>query len=111
MRRVRRPGRSSGIPPRRASTGVRRRDELDGTDEFNRQIATLLDELARQPVRPTLQEATRRFQGPYVLETLEAHRRPGGHRWNIAAAARALGVARSYLYELIAEFDLRIEDE
>jgi Nif-specific regulatory protein len=45
--------------------------------------------------RPPFHEATRQFQRRYLTETLEAN------DWNVAATARELGLARSYVYELI----------
>ena len=49
----------------------------------------------------TLQEATRQFQRRHVLEALEKN------NWNIAETARELELARSHLYNLINDFDLR----
>ncbi len=49
----------------------------------------------------TLQEATRQFQRRLVLEALEKH------DWNVTAAAADLGLARSHVYNLINDFDLR----
>ncbi|MBL0218136.1 MAG: sigma-54-dependent Fis family transcriptional regulator [Myxococcales bacterium] len=49
----------------------------------------------------TLQEATRQFQRRIVLEALEKH------DWNVTEAARDLGLARSHVYNLINDFDLR----
>jgi Nif-specific regulatory protein len=46
-------------------------------------------------------EATRRFQRRFVLDVLTEH------DWDIAAATRLLGVARSHLYNLISTFDLK----
>jgi DNA-binding NtrC family response regulator len=51
----------------------------------------------------TLGEATRRFQVEVVRGALETNRR-GGRR-NIAATAKTLGVARSFLYRLIEEME------
>ena len=49
----------------------------------------------------TLQEATRQFQRQVVLEALEKN------DWNVAETARELELARSHLYNLINDFDLR----
>lgn len=49
----------------------------------------------------TLLEATKSFQGRYLKQTLNAN------GWNIAKTARELGVARSWLYELLQEHGLR----
>ncbi len=51
--------------------------------------------LAGSTARPSFHEATRQFQGRYLAEALEAN------DWNVAATARELGLARSYVYELI----------
>jgi Nif-specific regulatory protein len=52
-----------------------------------------------RPADPTTRapfhEATRQFQRRYLAETLEAN------DWNVALTARQLGLARSYVYELI----------
>jgi Nif-specific regulatory protein len=50
---------------------------------------------------PTLTEATRQFQRRYVLETLERN------DWNVSEAARQLDLARSHLYNLIHDFELK----
>lgn len=50
---------------------------------------------------PTLQEATRLFQRDLLDRTLEEL------GWNVASAARRLGIARSYLYTLIELHALR----
>ena len=55
------------------------------------------------PAGMTLSEATRRFQFELVRDALERQRRGG--RWNIAATAKTLGVARSFLYRLIEEME------
>jgi len=49
----------------------------------------------------TLQEATRQFQRRHVLEALEKN------NWNVAETARELELARSHLYNLINDFELR----
>jgi Nif-specific regulatory protein len=49
----------------------------------------------------TLQAATRQFQRRVVLEALEHH------DWNVSETARDLGLARSHVYNLINDFDLR----
>ena len=54
---------------------------------------------AAQPL--TMQEATRAFQKRLVLEALEKN------DWNVAETARELELARSHLYNLINDFDLR----
>jgi Nif-specific regulatory protein len=54
-----------------------------------------------EPAAMTLQEATRQFQKRLVLDALEKN------NWNIAETARALELARSHLYNLINDFDLR----
>nr|HEX4319171.1 sigma 54-interacting transcriptional regulator [Kofleriaceae bacterium] len=50
---------------------------------------------------PSLHEATRQFRARYVRETLERL------DWDVAEAARALDLARSHLYALIADYGLR----
>jgi hypothetical protein len=55
--------------------------------------------------RLTLHQATRWFQRRHILAALERT------TWNVSEAARELGVARSYLYKLIAVLDLRRLDE
>ena len=54
-----------------------------------------------EPVPLTLQEATRQFQRRHVLDALEKN------NWNVAETARELELARSHLYNLINDFDLR----
>jgi transcriptional regulator with GAF, ATPase, and Fis domain len=49
----------------------------------------------------TLHQATRAFQRRVVLDALEEH------GWNVAETARALDLARSHLYNLINDFELR----
>jgi Nif-specific regulatory protein len=49
----------------------------------------------------TLQEATRQFQRRHVLDALEKN------NWNVAETARELELARSHLYNLINDLDLR----
>ncbi|MDQ3336820.1 MAG: sigma-54-dependent Fis family transcriptional regulator [Myxococcota bacterium] len=49
----------------------------------------------------TMQAATRAFQKRLVLEALEKN------DWNVAETARELELARSHLYNLINDFDLR----
>jgi len=56
-----------------------------------------------EPTSLTLQEATRTFQRRHVLEALEKN------NWNVAETARELELARSHLYNLINDFDLRRE--
>jgi DNA-binding NtrC family response regulator len=56
----------------------------------------------REPL--TLREATRQFQRRLVREALEKN------DWNIAATARELDLARSYLHNLINEFELRRDE-
>jgi transcriptional regulator with GAF, ATPase, and Fis domain len=46
--------------------------------------------------RPSFHEATQQFQRRYLLECLEAN------DWNVAEASRQLGLARSYVYNLIS---------
>jgi Nif-specific regulatory protein len=53
------------------------------------------------PAALTLQEATRQFQKRLVLEALEKN------DWNVAETARELELARSHLYNLINDFDLK----
>jgi DNA-binding NtrC family response regulator len=48
----------------------------------------------------TFHESTRRHQKRLVQEALERH------DWNVTDAARELGLARSYVYNLIHEFEL-----
>lgn len=50
--------------------------------------------------RATFQEATRRFQGQLIRETLE------DTGWNIVETSRRLEVARSHLYALIRAFGI-----
>ena len=52
----------------------------------------------------TFHAATRMFQKRYVLEALERN------GWNITETARQLDLARSYLYNLIGDFELRRDD-
>ncbi|MBA3397957.1 MAG: sigma-54-dependent Fis family transcriptional regulator [Deltaproteobacteria bacterium] len=52
----------------------------------------------------TLQLATRQFQRRYVLEALEKN------GWRVAETARELDLARSHLYNLINDFELRRDD-
>jgi len=59
---------------------------------------------SREPAAPTLQEATRQFQRRFVLETLERN------NWNVSETARQLDLARSHLYNLIRELDLKRAD-
>ncbi len=49
----------------------------------------------------TLQSATREFQKGLVRAALEKH------DWNVTEAARELGLARSHVYNLINDFELR----
>jgi len=57
----------------------------------------------RLPAGMTLAEATRLFQFALVRDALEKHSRRG--RSNIAATAKTLGVARSFLYRIIEEME------
>ena len=58
--------------------------------------------VGRQPGGPlTFQEATRLFQRDLLVHTLE------DTRWNVAEAARRLGLARSHVYNLIALHELK----
>jgi Nif-specific regulatory protein len=50
---------------------------------------------------PSLQQATRQFQRRHVLEALEKN------DWNISETARELDLARSHLYNLINDFELK----
>jgi len=52
----------------------------------------------------TLQQATRQFQRRVVLEALEKN------GWNVAETARELDLARSHLYNLINDFELRRDE-
>ena len=52
----------------------------------------------------TLQQATRQFQRRIVLEALQRN------DWNVTETARELDMARSHLYNLINDFQLRRED-
>ncbi|HEY4242047.1 MAG TPA: sigma-54-dependent Fis family transcriptional regulator [Kofleriaceae bacterium] len=58
-------------------------------------------ETAAEPQTLTLQQATRKFQRTHVLAALERH------DWNVTEAARELDLARSHVYNLINEFELR----
>lgn len=49
----------------------------------------------------TLQQATRAFQRRYVLDALEQN------DWNVSETARELDLARSHLYNLINDFELK----
>ena len=51
------------------------------------------------------QEATRNFQRELLARTLRET------DWNVSATARRLGLARSYVYELIASFGMKREPE
>ena len=53
----------------------------------------------------TLLQATRQFQRRLVLEALERT------DWNVADAARELGLVRSHVYNLMSDFELRREEE
>jgi DNA-binding NtrC family response regulator len=53
------------------------------------------------PAPATLESATRQFQRKHVREALEKN------GWNIAETARELDLARSHLYNLIRELELR----
>jgi transcriptional regulator with GAF, ATPase, and Fis domain len=53
-----------------------------------------------EQVRPTFQEATRRFQAQLLRETLE------DTNWNIVETARRLDLARSHVYTLIRVFEI-----
>lgn len=52
----------------------------------------------------TLQQATHQFQRRFVREALEKN------NWNVAETARELDLARSHLYNLIHDFELRRDD-
>jgi len=56
------------------------------------------------PEPQTLQQATRQFQRRFVLEALEQN------DWNVRETARELDLARSHLYNLINDFELRRDD-
>jgi Nif-specific regulatory protein len=56
------------------------------------------------PETLTLQQATRQFQRRFVLEALEKN------DWNVSVTARELDLARSHLYNLINDFELRRDD-
>jgi Nif-specific regulatory protein len=58
-----------------------------------------------QPAAVTLQQATRQFQRRVVLEALQRN------DWNVTETARELDMARSHLYNLINDFQLRREDK
>ena len=51
----------------------------------------------------TLQQATREFQKRHVREALHKN------DWNVTETARELDLARSHLYNLINDFELRRE--
>src|SRR5262249_50812069 len=51
----------------------------------------------------TLQEATREFQKRHVRDALQKN------DWNVTETARELDLARSHLYNLIHDFELRRE--
>jgi transcriptional regulator with GAF, ATPase, and Fis domain len=53
----------------------------------------------------TLQQATRAFQRRHVLDALEKN------NWNVTETARELDLARSHVYNLINDFELRREEE
>ena len=52
-----------------------------------------------------MQLATRQFQRRLVVEALERN------DWNVSETARELDLARSHLYNLIDQFDLKRGDE
>ena len=52
----------------------------------------------------TLQQATRQFQRRFVLEALEKN------DWNVTETARQIDLARSHLYNLINDFELKRTD-
>jgi Nif-specific regulatory protein len=52
-----------------------------------------------------LQQATRQFQRRFVVEALERN------DWNVSETARELDLARSHLYNLINDFELKRDDE
>jgi len=56
---------------------------------------------ASQPLRAAREEATRRFERAYLEDLLRRH----GD--NLAAAARAAGVDRAYLYRLLWKHGLK----
>jgi DNA-binding NtrC family response regulator len=56
-----------------------------------------------QPELVTLQQATREFQKRHVRAALE------NTDWNVTETARQLDLARSHLYNLINDFELRRE--
>jgi transcriptional regulator with GAF, ATPase, and Fis domain len=49
-------------------------------------------------VRPSFHEATRRFQASLLREALARE------NWNVAATARALGLTRAHMYNLLATY-------
>jgi Nif-specific regulatory protein len=51
-------------------------------------------------VRPSFQEATRRFQESLLRETLARE------QWNVAATARALEMTRAHVYNLLSAFGI-----
>ena len=55
----------------------------------------------RETEAQTLSEATKQFQRRFVLETLERN------EWNVSETARQLDLARSHLYNLINDFELK----
>jgi Nif-specific regulatory protein len=61
----------------------------------------IFPKIAAEPEPLTLSEATRQFQRRHLLEALEKY------NWNVAETARALDLARSHLYNLINELELR----
>jgi two-component system nitrogen regulation response regulator NtrX len=58
---------------------------------------------SEQP-RQTLQQSTREFQRRVVREALESN------DWNVTETARQLDLARSHLYNLINDFELRRDE-
>jgi DNA-binding NtrC family response regulator len=62
----------------------------------------IFPKLVRDETEPvTLQQATRQFQRRHVLEALEKN------DWNVTETARQLDLARSHLYNLIHDFELK----
>ena len=71
----------------------------DGSDVL--EAHHVFPEVEPRDDRPlTFHESTRRHQKRLVQEALERH------DWNVTDAARELGLARSYVYNLIHEFEL-----
>ncbi|MBI4613558.1 MAG: sigma 54-interacting transcriptional regulator [Planctomycetes bacterium] len=71
---------------------------LGTADELEPDILELGTESAEHPLREARRRAIDEFEEGYVRRALEAH------GWNVAATARALGLARQNLHKLITKY-------